>query len=129
MMLETSVDAVSVGQLCLQQIEALRGELEAATDAIARNCLADFERSLWQQEMLSTNLRRNLAVLDTFRIDAALRTRVQTAGFHLQQAGQTYQRLVEQSSRFATVLQDLGMLYQHGPGTAVSTHPQLSCEA
>lgn len=130
MMPEHSVDAVSVGQLCLQQMEALHSELEVATDAIARNCLADFEQSLWQQEMLSTSLRRNLAVLNTFRVDDALRIRVRSAGARLQQAGNIYQRLVERSSRFSIVLQDLGNLYLHALDNPDLTHPQtISYEA
>lgn len=124
------IDAVSIGQLCLQQIDSLRGELEAAIGAIARNSLPDFERSLWQQEMLSTSLQRSLAALDTLTIDPTLRTRVQAAGARLQRTGHSYQQLVAQSSRCAAVLQDLGNLYQHEPATAVHTCPNtLSCEA
>ncbi|MGI4756693.1 MAG: hypothetical protein ACRYGF_07585 [Janthinobacterium lividum] len=125
-----SYDAVTVGQQCLQQIEALQQQLQAGMDAIARNSLHDFEQSLWQQEMLTNGMRRSLALLSTLAVDAPLLQRVRQASASLQHTSRSYQKLVDQSSRSATVLHDLCSLYQHAPVQAEATKQQaLSCEA
>lgn len=125
-----SMDAVTIGQECLQQMEALRHEIETAIDAVAQNSLPDFEHSLWQQEMLSVGLRRSLSTLAVLPVDAALLTRVRQADALLRQTARGYQRLVEQSSQSGAVLRDLCSLYQHAPVSVTSTRQQtLSCEA
>lgn len=121
--------APSLGLQCLQQYQDLHAELDAAIDAIARNALADFEHSLWQQEMLSTNLRRSLFLLANTAIAPELRRDLTAAGEALRQKAQVYKALVDRAEGTAKLLGGVCSLYQLAPSSSLETRPMLSCEA
>lgn len=126
---QQSASALNLAQQCLQQYQALQQEMDTAMSAIARNALSEFEHSLWQQEMLSTGLRRTLFLVTCASIDPVTRSQLQIAGAALQQKSQSYKALVEQSAQAAALLQGVCSLYQTAPWPGRTTSPIVSCEA
>lgn len=125
----TTTQNNTAAQLCLQQFGMLQLELETAIDALSRNALTDFEHSLWQQEMLSTGLRRSLALLGIAPIDQKLRAELRSAAAALQKISRTYQAVIEQGGRSAALLHGVCSLHQAGPQHTTHTQQALSCEA
>lgn len=113
---------------CLRQLAELERELGIATDAIARNCLSDFEQSLWRQEMLCAGVKRALHSLRAPQPKTqahALQTRAQS----LRTANQAYAVLIARSQASAALLQGLCSLYRHSRVSASGPQRIFSCEA
>lgn len=121
-------DGTAVAQQYLKQAAALKLELLAAMDAIAKNSLPDFEQSLWQQEMLSGGMRRSLQLLRNLHLQPALLAELRSANASLQQLSRTYQGLIGQASQSAALLSGVCTLYGQAPSPAHNKQP-LCCEA
>lgn len=121
-------DGTVVAQQYLQQVTALRLQLLTAMDAIANNSLPDFEQSLWQQEMLSSGMRRSLQLLRTLHLHPSLLAELRSANASLQQLSRTYQGLIGQASQSANLLLGVCTLYGQAPSPAHKQQP-LCCEA
>lgn len=113
----------------LQHVEAMQHQLQVATEAIMRNSLPDFEQSLWQQEMLTTCMRRNLAVLRGAPLDAALLRQLQAAVAALHRATCMYQGLIGQCSHTASLLRSLCTLHGQATPSTSGRLQTLCCEA
>lgn len=129
MIASSTQDGTTTAQLYLQHATALRQELLKAIDAIARNSLPDFEQSLWQQEMLSSGMRRSLHLLRSLHIQPLLLHELRSANADLQQVSRTYQGLIGQSSQSASLLRGLCALYAQAPSSTKNKQQSLYCEA
>ena len=125
----TMRDGTAVAQQYLQQASALRLQLLTAMDAIGRNSLPEFEQSLWQQEMLSTGMRRILQLLRTLHVQPSLLAELRSANASLQRLSHTYQGLIGQASQSATLLRGVCTLYGQAPSPTSSKQQLLHCEA
>lgn len=125
----TERDGTAAAQHYLQQAAALRLELLTAMDAIGRNSLPDFEQSLWQQEMLSTGMRRNLQLLRVLHIQPSLLAKLRSVNASLQQVSRTYQGLIGQASQSANLLRGVCTLYGQTTSPTPGTQQLLHCEA
>lgn len=121
-------DGTAVAQQYLQQATCLRLQLLTAMDAIANNSLPDFEQSLWQQEMLSTGMRRSLQLLRNLHLQPSLLAELRSANVALQQLGRTYQGLIGQAGQSAALLRGVCSLYVQAPLPEHNKQP-LCCEA
>ena len=101
----------------LQSLRDLAVELERAMDAIARNCLAEFEESVEAQQSLSSRLgelaRELSAPLETdtanteARLDHDMTNLIQSASGTLQKLNLRYAALLEHSSRSVALMASL----------------------
>ena len=121
-------DGTAVAQHYLQQAMALRQELLTAVNAIALNSLTDFEQSLWQQEMLSSGMRRDLQLLRNLHLHPSLLEELRSANTSLQQVSRAYEGLIGQVSQSAALLRGVCTLYGQTP-SATPNKQQLYCEA
>ena len=121
-------DGTAVAQHYVQQATALRQELLTAVIAIAQNSLSGFEQSLWQQEMLSSGMRRNVQLLRHLHLQPSLLEELRSANTALQQVSQAYQGLIGQVSQSAALLRGVCTLYGQAP-LATPNKQQLYCEA
>jgi hypothetical protein len=127
---EAQSNGASAAETCVQQLEDLQHELQTAISAVARNSLADFEHSLWRQEMLCAGLKRSIFVLGRYAADKQSLAPLRVANIVLQNLNRSYESLVQQSSRSVALLQDLCSLYKNAPLSAIDgALPSLSCEA
>lgn len=113
----------------LKQLADLERELEIATDAIARNSLAEFEQSLWRQEMLCSGLKRSMQSLRRAGLDSQPLKALRASARSVWTANRSYAVLIARTRQSAAVLQDLCGLYRHLPSRRLSLEPTLSCEA
>lgn len=121
-------DGTAIAQQYLKQATALRLQLLAAMDAIAHNSLPDFEQSLWQQEMLSSGMRRSLQLMQHLYLQPSLLSELRSANASLQQLSRTYQGLIGQASQSAALLRGVCTLYGQATSPAHNQQP-LCCEA
>jgi hypothetical protein len=101
----------------LQALHALSRELERAMQAIAQNCLAEFEESVEAQQTLSsrlTELAQELSAplgTDTAETEASLENDmtnlIQSASGTLQKLNLRYAALLEHSSRSVALMASL----------------------
>lgn len=127
---DAQLHAATVGVTCAQLLEDLQHELQDAISAVARNSLADFELSLWRQEMLCAGLRRSTFLLGRSSVGKETLCGLRVASVALRRLNCSYESLVQQSSRSVALLQDLCSLYKNTPVPTIDhTIPSLSCEA
>jgi hypothetical protein len=112
---------------CLQHIEDLQKELQAAIAAITQGSLSGLELSLWRQEMLCVALRRSIRKIQNSGADRESLSRVHSAAPSLHHLNRTYESLVKRSSQSVAFLLGLSCLYKGGGLPAPLPH--LSCEA
>jgi hypothetical protein len=109
---ETERDA-GVVELCLEHIEALRGEIGNATAAIVTNAIAGFEQSIGRQEELLGFLAVSLPAACAFAVTGnrkdkgAAFFRLKRASVDLRKANARYAALLVFSSRCARQMQSL----------------------
>ena len=98
--------------VCLDQIDLLKGEINAAMLAIAGNALRPLQESLWRQEVLCVSLKRLLQLLrgTNCKPDAIDRIRAATAALH--RLNQTYAIVIQQSSASTDILYNLCRSYK-----------------
>lgn len=111
----------------LEQLESLRGEMNAAMLAISGNSLRSLEESLWRQEVLCVSLKRLLQSMQGTRMESTALTRMRSAATALHAVNQTYAGLVQQSRASADLLSNLCRSYKEPSSGQLSSTNAKSC--
>ena len=120
-------DSTDPVTLLIARLSEVSSSIEEAIAAIATNSLAEFENSLWLQEMAVPSLNHSIQMMHSVTIPADRKVILRDAVSRLRMLNTTYEYVIKQGFDTAAVLHRMHIFYC-GLAGAQSASGSMSCE-